>query len=102
MLVHHPDPQAGGGVRTRNVDFLAAHVDLARGWFKQPDRMLISVDLPAPFSPRSARISPLRSVRVDIVVGFKTVKVFHDMAHLNDVVGLFFHMIKAFLYKNTP
>ena len=47
-----------------------------------PYRMFIRVDLPAPFSPSRAWISPGRIVEVDPVVGHDARVAFRDAAHL--------------------
>ena len=44
-----------------DLDLLAFPIDLARITVYAPDRIFISVDLPAPFSPSSACTSPLRT-----------------------------------------
>ena len=58
VLVDGVDPERAGVVDRAEHDLLAVDEDPARsGWWK-PDRILISVDLPAPLSPISPSTSP--------------------------------------------
>ena len=50
--------------------------------------MFISVDLPAPFSPRSACTSPSRQVEAHVVVGDDPREALRDVLHLEDLRAL--------------
>ena len=60
VLVHHADAERGGIIGVVDLDGLAV---FASGWYR-PKSTLMSVDLPAPFSPSRAWISPFLSCRV--------------------------------------
>ena len=68
MLKHHADaePRAAPGCGDRDRAALAS--DLARVGLQRAIDDLTSVDLPAPFSPSSAWISPRAISKIDAVV----------------------------------
>ena len=70
VLVDHPDARPRSRrAATRTSTGSPSTPDLPASGRYRPDRMFMSVLLPAPFSPRRAWISPVPEVEVDIVVG---------------------------------
>ena len=63
VLVHHADPAPDGIPGVGKVDRLVVEADLARVGSQSPNSTFISVDLPAPFSPRRQWTSPSRTSR---------------------------------------
>ena len=53
----------------------------------EPNSIFTSVDLPAPFSPSSAWISPLPDRQVDVVAGLQRAEDLRQAAHLEQVRG---------------
>jgi hypothetical protein len=70
MLEHHADAELAGGT---------AGLAIATGWpcqticpslgSRTPNSILTSVDLPAPFSPSSAWISPGADIEIYVIAG---------------------------------
>ena len=87
LLRHQADLRARGAVVAHDVVAVGQH-RAARSALTMPQMMLISVVLPAPFGPSSAKISPRRIVEVDVLQRLEARGVgLADVADRNDGVG---------------
>ena len=64
VLIDHLDPLAPRVGGRSEADFLAVEHDPSGVGMRAPDRILLSVDFPAPLSPTRPRTSPARRTRL--------------------------------------